>query len=226
MIVQTFTVGAFHKTIDKPIETNINVGGGGTIFQSFLNAPEATVYGAEVEFKKYFDDVFAADWWGANRMYLATNYTWSQSEVNADEGDTVQPFGYPAPVDARLFVRDGSDMQGQSEHIANLQFGVENESTGLQATLIANHVSERVSARGRPGQPDYMQEPGTTLSRPRPMICFQNHPVFWVKWNIALNQLNRPPANSGMPTAQRKGLVRDHAETINNQPTVGNAQIM
>ncbi|MBB1472423.1 TonB-dependent receptor [Luteimonas sp. MC1782] len=158
-----FTVGAFHKTIDKPIETNINVGGGGTIFQSFLNAPEATVYGAEVEFKKYFDDVFAADWWGANRLYLATNYTWSQSEVNADEGDTVQPFGYPAPVDARLFVRDGSDMQGQSEHIANLQFGVEDESTGLQATLIANHVSERVSARGRPGQPDYMQEPGTTL---------------------------------------------------------------
>ncbi len=157
-----FTLGAFHKQIDDPIETNVNFAGG-TTFQSFLNAPEATVYGAEIELKKYFDVGLQADWWGDSRLYLATNYTWSKAEVNAEAGDTVQPYGFADPVDALLFVRDGSQLQGQSEHIANLQFGIEDAATRSQATLVANYVSERVSARGRPGQPDYMEEPGTTL---------------------------------------------------------------
>ena len=157
-----FTVGGFYKQIDSPIESNVNFAGG-TTFQSFLNAPEATVYGAEIEFKKYFDPAIDAAWWGENRLYVASNYTWSQSEVNADEGDTVRPYGFPAPVDATLFVRDGSTLQGQSDHIANLQLGIEDEATRTQATLIANYVSERISARGRPGQPDYIDEPGTSL---------------------------------------------------------------
>ena len=157
-----FTVGGFYKQIDNPIESNVNFAGG-TTFQSFLNAPEATVYGAEIEFKKYFDPAIDAAWWGENRLYVASNYTWSQSEVNADEGDTVRPYGFPAPVDATLFVRDGSTLQGQSDHIANLQLGIEDEATRTQATLIANYVSERISARGRPGQPDYIDEPGTSL---------------------------------------------------------------
>lgn len=157
-----FTAGLFYKMIDRPIETNVN-NNGSNDFQSFINAPEATVYGAELEFKKYFDPGFAADWWSGNRLYLATNYTWTQSEVNAGEDDTVQPYGFATPVAARLFVQDGSELQGQSEHIANLQFGVENEDKGLQATLIANYVSERISARGRPGQPAYMEDPGLSL---------------------------------------------------------------
>ena len=33
----------------------------------------------------------------------------------------------------------------------------------LQATLIANYVSERISARAEFGQPNYIEEPGTTL---------------------------------------------------------------
>ena len=54
-------------------------------------------------------------------------------------------------------------MAGEGDHIANLQFGIESESARSQAMLIANHVSDRVSARGRPGQPDYMEKPGTRL---------------------------------------------------------------
>ncbi|WP_348240094.1 hypothetical protein, partial [Salmonella enterica] len=87
----------------------------------------------------------------------------SDSEVKAGESDTVHPYGYASPIPARLFVRDGSQLQGQSEHIANLQLGIESASSGFQATLVANHVSERILARGRPGQPDYMEKPGTTL---------------------------------------------------------------
>ncbi len=156
------TFGLFHKLIDKPVESNVNFAGG-TTFQSFLNAPEATVYGVEVEFKKYFDLPIQANWLGDSRLYLATNYTWSNSEVTVKDGDTVIPAGFVAPVEASLFVTDGSVLQGQSDHIANLQIGIEDPSTRTQATLIANYVSERVSARGRPTQPDYIQKPGTSL---------------------------------------------------------------
>ena len=40
---------------------------------------------------------------------------------------------------------------------------MENDSADFRATLIANYVSERISVRGRAGQPDYMEDPGVTL---------------------------------------------------------------
>jgi len=157
------TVGAFYKDIDRPIESNVNDAPGGGILQSFLNAPSATLFGFEAEVKKYLDLPVRASWWGDKRLYLAANYTWSDSEVKVKDGDTVHPYGFLTPQDATLFVRDGSELQGQSNHIGNLQLGIESETSGTQATLIANYVGERVSARGRPGQPDYMENPGTSL---------------------------------------------------------------
>ncbi|WP_407549352.1 TonB-dependent receptor domain-containing protein [Xanthomonas euvesicatoria] len=160
---QYVTVGAFYKNIDKPIEAIVNDAPGGGIVQSFINAPKATLYGVELEAKKYLELPIAADWWGDKRMFVSGNYTRTTSEVSASDGDTVQPFGFSAPVQATLFIRDGSALQGQSDDIANLQIGVESERTHSQATLIANYVGERVSARGRPGQPDYIDKPGTSL---------------------------------------------------------------
>lgn len=157
-----FTAGLFRKNIDKPVEAVIGDFGGNQLFQGFLNAPRASLHGLEVEFKKYFDA--RLDWLDGGRFYLATNYTWSKSKVGAGPNDKVIPPGFNGvPQDARSFVVDGSRMQGQSDHIANLQFGIEDEGAELQATLIANHVSERISVRGRSGQPDYMEKPGTTV---------------------------------------------------------------
>ena len=157
-----FTAGVFHKQIERPVEAVIGDFGGNQLFQGFLNAPEATLHGLEVEFKKYFDPELA--WLQGGRVYFASNYTWSESEVHAGPDDTVVPPGFNGAAQAaRSFVADGSRMQGQSEHIGNLQLGIENADSDLQATLVANYVSERISVRGRAGQPDYMEKPGTTL---------------------------------------------------------------
>ncbi|NYZ63913.1 TonB-dependent receptor domain-containing protein [Luteimonas deserti] len=157
-----FTSGLFYKTIDNPVEAVIGDFGGNQLYQGFLNAPEATLYGVELEFKKYFAPEFRL--LGDGRLYFATNYTWTSSEVNAAEGDTVIPPGFNGvPQDARSFVSDGSRMQGQSDHIGNVQFGVENDSADFRATLIANYVSDRISVRGRAGQPDYIEDPGVSL---------------------------------------------------------------
>jgi outer membrane receptor protein involved in Fe transport len=45
----------------------------------------------------------------------------------------------------------------------NLQLGWEDPIATEQGTFILNYVSERSSARGRPGEPDLVQEPGITL---------------------------------------------------------------
>ena len=55
-------------------------------------------------------------------------------------------------------------------------------------------------------------------------MFFQNHSTFQLKSNIALNQLSNTPVSTGTPTAHRNTLVRDQAETIISQPTVGRAQ--
>jgi hypothetical protein len=154
-----FTFGLFHKDIDKPVESVINEAGS-VLQQTFLNAPRAVLFGVEVDFKKYF----APAGFGGNRLFFGANYTWSDSEVQVEEGDVVYPLsGRGRPRPAMDLVRDGSRLQGQSEHLANLQIGIDNEAAMLQATLLVNHASERISARGRPGEPDFIQEPGTMV---------------------------------------------------------------
>jgi len=160
---ESFTVALFHKDIERPVESIVNEAGS-SIQQTFINAPEASVYGVEIDVKKYLELPIEASWWGDKRLYIASNYTYSKSEVNADEGDTVIPLGSNGlPRPATELVRDGSQLQGQSEHLGNLQFGIEDDATRTQATLIATYVGERISARGRPGQPDFIQKPGTLL---------------------------------------------------------------
>ncbi|MBX3476249.1 MAG: TonB-dependent receptor [Brevundimonas sp.] len=160
---QYVTAGVFWKRLDKPVESSV-VDQGSSISQTFLNAPEAVVRGVEIEAKTYFEFPDAGDFVGGKRWLVQANYTYADSQVNVGAGDTVvtqNSLGVAQP--ASYYVVDGSRLQGQSEHVANLQFGWEDEAAQSQATLIANYVSERITARGRPGEPDLVQEPGVSL---------------------------------------------------------------
>lgn len=161
---QYLTLGVFYKLLEKPIESSV-VDQGASISQTFLNAPEAVVQGAEIELKKYFEFPSAGLDFVANKRWLmAGNYTYSNSEVRVGEGDMVitqNSLGVAQP--ASFYVVDGSRLQGQSDHVANLQLGWEDDTARSQATLILNYVSERTSARGRPGEPDLVQDPGVFL---------------------------------------------------------------
>lgn len=164
---QFVTAGVFYKKMDKPVEAVI-VDVGNQRQQSFLNAPEAVVMGFEVEAKKYFDFASNSNFIANKRFLVAANYTWSDSEVSVGDGDTVMTLGGAGrPEEASFFLRDGVRMQGQSEHVANLQLGFEDDTARSQATLILNYVSERITARGAgvgdAREPDYMQEPGAFL---------------------------------------------------------------
>ena len=165
---QYVTAGVFFKELEKPVESGV-VLTGDQRQQSFLNAPKATVYGAEIEAKKYFEWPDADSSFIANKRWLVqANYTWSTSEVQVGPDDVVfTQGGGGAPEQASFFIEDGSRLQGQSDHVANLQLGWEDDTARSQATLIVNYVSERITARGAGAagarEPDYLQDPGVFL---------------------------------------------------------------
>lgn len=156
-----FSAGLFYKDIDKPIEAVLNESTS-LLQQSFINAPSATIHGVELDFRKYFASPF--HWTGDNRFFVSANYTWSDSKVQVKDGDLAYTrAGRGLPQSAADLVADGSRMQGQSEHLANVQFGLENPETGSQATILVGYASERITARGTQVQPDFMFEPGTMV---------------------------------------------------------------
>lgn len=159
-----FSAGVFYKDLDNPIETVVS-DDVSFLRQSFVNAPAATLYGVELDYRQYFDH--GINWLGDSRVFLGANYTWSDSETESSAGEQVILYNGTA-LPANLVVVDGDRMQGQSEHLANLQFGLEGRN-GDQATLLIGHASERISARGTfdangvQRQPALMQDPGTSV---------------------------------------------------------------
>jgi len=155
------TAGFFYKDIEKPVEVYLINAGSSTI-TSFVNAPKANLYGVELDVKKYFNFDSDMDFISSKRWLVYANYTYSKSELQVEAGDVVYPYttdGSSRP--ATDYVSNGDPMQGQSEHLFNLQLGFEDDTARSQATLLFNYASERVVARDRIGFPDVMQEPAT-----------------------------------------------------------------
>ena len=147
---QFVTIGGFYKDLENPIETSSLVIGGEN-FQTFLNAPSAELYGLEFEYERIFalEDVFDGAWFQGRDLVFKTNYTWSQSDVSADGQTTAATVNtltgaVPNTQDAANFIIDGRSLQGQSDHLVNLQVGVENADTNSKATLLVNWASARI----------------------------------------------------------------------------------
>ncbi|MXO66801.1 TonB-dependent receptor domain-containing protein [Altericroceibacterium endophyticum] len=152
------TIGGFYKKIDNPIEVYIQFGANGTS-GNFANAPEAQLYGVEVEGIKYFD---LYDWGGmfqGRRLFTIANYTFTDSKLNVGDDDKVVRYGLGETAASNVFT-DGTPMTGQSDHLANLQFGMESTDKLSQQTILLNYASKRVVGRGDGTYPDIIEEPG------------------------------------------------------------------
>lgn len=160
---QYFTLGAFYKNMEKPVEALAVLGSDGAFRQTFYNAPAADIYGGEVEFKKYFDLETGTSWADERRWLVALNYTYTTSKLKVSDGDTIilDITGVATTPPAKDYLTGGEKLQGQSDHLANLQLGFENEEAGSQATILVTYTSERVAARSSSlDLPDLIQEPG------------------------------------------------------------------
>ncbi|WP_133364766.1 TonB-dependent receptor domain-containing protein [Qipengyuania sediminis] len=162
---QRLSLSGFYKRIERPIETFIT---GGDLTTSFANAPSADLYGGEVEAVKYFDTapIFGEGAFWADRRFVAiANYTFSKSRLSVKPSDVVPVFGAASSI-ATDYFRDGDPLTGQSDHIANLQLGLEDTERLSQQTLLISYASDRVVSRGlngSPRQPDVIERPGLRI---------------------------------------------------------------
>ncbi len=160
---QRVTVAGFYKSIDRPIEAYTSISTDSLANTSFANAPKATLYGAEFEVQKYIplDTLSDSAFWQSRRLVLIGNYTWTQSEIKVGAGDTTVING--VELDANDFFFDGSPLTGQSDHLVNVQIGLEDQDKLSQQTLLLTYASPRITSRGPSGQPDIREKPGIQL---------------------------------------------------------------
>ncbi len=160
---QRLSVAGFWKDIERPIESFTGFNDNNPV-TSFANAPSATLYGVEFESQKYFDmDLWSdAPFFASRKALLIGNYTWSKSKIEVGANDTTAVFGTVVQP-ASNFFRDGSQLTGQSEHLANIQLGLEDSANLSQQTLLISYASDRVTSRGAAGLPDILESPGVTI---------------------------------------------------------------
>ena len=164
---ERMSLAGFFKRIKNPIESLTTVVAG-SLQVTNANAPEADLYGVEVEVVKYFDLQDLGGFFESRRLYVSANYTYSKSRLSVAAGDTTTLF--PGNIDSPLIAPasqvfiDGSPLTGQSEHLANLQIGIEDIDKLSQLTFLLTYASDRVTSRGANTggviDPDIVEEPG------------------------------------------------------------------
>ena len=185
---QFITFGIFYKDMENPIE-EITQRQGDTPKTTFINVPSAELYGFEVEYEQVIpvSEWFEWDWFASKDFTIKTNYTWSDSEVFAgrnpadlglSSSEFCQQFATECvitnqqPLDPEPFllpgvglIEDGRQLQGQSEHLFNLQFGYTDFDADSDFNLLINYSSERI----RSGEalnlniPAIIEQPPTTV---------------------------------------------------------------
>ncbi len=166
---QFITLGLFYKDLTNPIEEILVPAE--TLQTTFINAPAAELFGFEVEYEHVLplDRWFGWDVFEDREFQVKTNYTWSDSEVSA-EGDVAFNIGtnlnpVRGTTAAAGRIEDGRTLQGQSEHLFNLQLGLIDEGARAEYNLLVNYVSERI----RSGEvlarnlPAILEQPPTTV---------------------------------------------------------------
>ena len=164
---QFVTLGLFYKDLTNPIEEILEPAE--TVQTTFINVPSAELYGFEVEYEQILP---VHEWlkWGFfedRDFQIKTNYTWSDSEIHAD-GDVAFNIGTNLnPVRGTVLaagrINDGRRMQGQSEHLFNMQLGLLNESAQSEINILVNYVSERIRSGEQSNLPAIMEQPPTTV---------------------------------------------------------------
>ncbi|KTW17320.1 TonB-dependent receptor domain-containing protein [Sphingomonas sanguinis] len=178
---QRFTLAGFYKRIKNPIEqVGFYTGADDRLQTGFTYLPSATLYGAEVELQKYVPLAgLGGDFFATRRLVAIANYTYTKSKIKADATCVPNPAvaaGSPGLNGcasgfgrAQLLFRDGAPLTGQSDHLVNLQLGIEDTAALSQVTVLFNYASNRVTNRGPSYlsgdgfQPDIVEVPGIRL---------------------------------------------------------------
>ncbi|WP_160716257.1 TonB-dependent receptor [Chitinophaga solisilvae] len=143
---ELFTVGAFYKYFDAPIERFYN-SGAGSIGLTFLNVPKAISAGAEIEFRKNLDFISGGkeNFW--HNLTVFSNLTYIYNKVSFEKGKALKE----------------RPMQGQSPYVINAGLQYEQASTGTTVNVLFNRIGRRIFIVGNDTEPDMYEAPRSLL---------------------------------------------------------------
>ena len=159
-----FSVAAFYKDIQAPIETVLRVGDE-DYSATFVNGEEATVYGVEAEWM-YGLEAFV------DGFFTSGNVTLSDSEAVID------------PAFAANLTNTTKRMTGHSEYVVNMQLNYDSADGMHAASLVYNVFGERILASGISGREDAMEQPFHSLD-----LVYTYYPDFNSKIKLKLQNL-------------------------------------
>lgn len=165
---QRFTAAGFYKKIDNPTEQVAFFPTPDSSLQTgFSYAPSATLWGGELEVQKYVPLSAWGGFFASRRLMLVANYTYTKSRIRSGSELVPSPIqngsGAAVLVPSSQLFRDGAPLTGQSDHLVNLQAGIEDTDRLSQLTVLFSYASERVTNRGANLLPDIVETPGIRL---------------------------------------------------------------
>jgi hypothetical protein len=138
---ELFTAGVFYKQFKSPIEQYFNQSGAGSSSSfNFINADEATSYGAELEFRKKLDFIGAL-----KNFTVQSNLAYIKSGVKSKRENLDRP------------------LQGQSPYVINVSLQYDLAPSGIQTTILFNQVGRRILYVGNDQVPEIWENPRPLL---------------------------------------------------------------
>jgi len=152
---EIISLGVFYKDFTDPIELRLNSASVATRRQyQFQNAEKATLYGAEIEFRKSLS-FFSQNTSWLERLYFNGNASIIFSEVSLGNVDAS---GNKLPPTER-------PLQGQSPYLINAGFQYDGER-GTNFSLLYNRIGDRLALVGN-------DDFGDIYEKPRDLVDFQ-----------------------------------------------------
>ena len=130
---ETFTVSAFYKNFNNPIEQRVNSNSTPVVRGiNYLNADQATSLGIELDIRKKLSFMGDKEW--LNNLTAFANATYIHSQVQGE--------GIDRPL------------QGQSPYLINAGLQYFSPKTALTFTSVYNRIGQRIFLVGYQGYPD------------------------------------------------------------------------
>lgn len=173
-------LGVFYKNIKDPIEyTAIKSGVTSQVLKP-QNIGNATNYGFEAAFTKYF---------GA--FGISANYTYTQSKVTTDS--MLYTYRDATGFVNSKYVSETRPLQGQSNHIGNLSLLYKSSRIGLDLQVAFTYTGERISLVSPYAGLHYWQQPYAGLD-----ISFEKRIVKRLSFYGKMNNLTNTPTTSSL----------------------------
>jgi TonB-dependent receptor len=142
---EVISIGAFYKKFTDPIEVVDNPKAQNPEL-TWQNVDQATVYGAELDFRKRLDF-----WQPLSNFLVGLNFTYIFSEVSKDTAE--YPFG-----------ESTRPMFGQSPYITNAYLVYDNQKLGLNVNLVYNVSGPKLVINVKGITPDIYAQPFNSLN--------------------------------------------------------------